>query len=116
MRLLVSVAAVFAFALSRPESPAPADGSGWPQWRMPAQNGISTETGLLKEWPASGPAIAWSMSGLGSGYGTVAIQADRKGVQGTQGSKGWPSWAYPVVCGGKLCIRNQGTLTSYTIQ
>jgi len=30
--------------------------------------------------------------------------------------QGWPSWAYPVVCGGKLYIRNQGVLASYNIR
>lgn len=30
--------------------------------------------------------------------------------------KGWPSWAHPVVCGGKLYIRNQDTLTCYNIK
>jgi outer membrane protein assembly factor BamB len=30
--------------------------------------------------------------------------------------QGWPSWAHPVVCGGKLYIRNQGTLTCYDVK
>jgi len=30
--------------------------------------------------------------------------------------QGWPSWAHPVVGGGRLYIRNQGTLASYNIQ
>ena len=30
--------------------------------------------------------------------------------------QGWPSWAHPVVSGGRLYIRNQGTLTCYDIQ
>lgn len=29
---------------------------------------------------------------------------------------GLPSWAHPVVCGGKLYIRNQGTLTCYDVR
>ncbi len=27
----------------------------WPQWRGPNRDGISKETGLLKEWPKDGP-------------------------------------------------------------
>ena len=27
----------------------------WPQWRGPKRDGVSTETGLLKQWPAGGP-------------------------------------------------------------
>jgi outer membrane protein assembly factor BamB len=30
--------------------------------------------------------------------------------------QGWASWAHPVVCGGKLFIRNQGTLTCYNVK
>src|SRR5262249_2698159 len=44
---------------------------------------LSTETGLLKDWPASGPPVVWSISGLGSGYGSVAISGDRIFVQGS---------------------------------
>jgi hypothetical protein len=29
---------------------------------------------------------------------------------------GWPSWAHPVVVGGKLYLRNQGVLTCYDIK
>jgi outer membrane protein assembly factor BamB len=29
--------------------------------------------------------------------------------------QGWPSWAHPVVSGGRLYIRNQGTLASYDV-
>ena len=30
--------------------------------------------------------------------------------------QGWPSWAHPVVCGGKFYIRNQGALACYDIK
>jgi outer membrane protein assembly factor BamB len=30
--------------------------------------------------------------------------------------EGWPSWAHPVVSGGRLYIRNQGTLASFDIR
>src|SRR5271157_3383331 len=29
----------------------------WPQWRGPQRNGVSSETGLLKEWPKEGPFL-----------------------------------------------------------
>lgn len=54
----------------------------WPQWRGPKRDGLSTETGLLKQWPSGGPKQLWSVEGLGSGYGTVAIAGDRIYVQG----------------------------------
>jgi outer membrane protein assembly factor BamB len=30
--------------------------------------------------------------------------------------QGWPSWAHPVVIGGKLYLRNQGTLAAYDVK
>jgi hypothetical protein len=30
--------------------------------------------------------------------------------------QGWPSWAHPVVSGGRLYIRNQGTIAAYDIR
>lgn len=59
----------------------------WPQWRGPERNGISKETGLLSKWPASGPEKVWGVSGLGDGYGTVAVLGDRIYVQGGSGKE-----------------------------
>ncbi len=56
----------------------------WPQWRGPDRTGISKETGLLKEWPAGGPAVFWSVANIGDGYGTVAIKGNQIFVQGTK--------------------------------
>jgi outer membrane protein assembly factor BamB len=41
------------------------------QWRGPERNGIYQETGLLKVWPESGPAMVWSATGIGSGFSSV---------------------------------------------
>ncbi len=56
---------------------------GWPQWRGPRRDGISDEKGLLAAWPAGGPAVLWSVSGIGTGYsapvlarGTLFITGD----------------------------------------
>ena len=59
----------------------------WPQWQGPDRTGISRETGLLREWPSSGPAVLWSATDLGSGYGSVAIKGDRIFVQGSAGGR-----------------------------
>jgi outer membrane protein assembly factor BamB len=55
--------------------------SDWPQWRGPDRTGLSKETGLMKQWPASGPPRVWSISNLGAGYGSVAIKGDRIFIQ-----------------------------------
>ena len=56
----------------------------WPQWRGPERNGLSQETGLLKNWPAAGPPIVWSVATLGAGYGSIATKRDRIFVQGAK--------------------------------
>jgi len=43
------------------------------KWRGPNGNGIYKETGLLKEWPASGPEIVWSYDGIGQGHSSPAF-------------------------------------------
>jgi outer membrane protein assembly factor BamB len=49
----------------------------WPQWRGPARDGVSTETGLLQEWPAAGPPLAWQAGGAGEGYSSLAVADGR---------------------------------------
>ena len=49
----------------------------WPQWRGPNRDGVSEESGLLSEWPASGPNRLWQTLGLGAGYGSLAVAGER---------------------------------------
>jgi outer membrane protein assembly factor BamB len=48
----------------------------WPQWRGPLRNGISQETGLLKEWPKEGPKQIWQVTDVGDGFSTPAVVGD----------------------------------------
>lgn len=48
-------------------------GDDWPQWQGPDRNAISKETGLLQQWPAAGPPIAWRIAGLGGGDSAPAV-------------------------------------------
>ncbi len=66
----------------------PSAAQSWPQWGGPNRNAVSTETGLLSEWPTSGPALLWQAGGLGGGHSSVSIaegrlftMADREGSQ-----------------------------------
>lgn len=45
----------------------------WPQFHGPNRDNISTEEGLLKQWPENGPDLVWTAQGLGHGYSTVSI-------------------------------------------
>ncbi len=67
---------------------AAASEGDWPQWQGPNRTNLSTETGLLTQWPAAGPSVIWSIANVGTGYGTVAIQGDHIYLQGAQGSLG----------------------------
>jgi outer membrane protein assembly factor BamB len=69
---------------SAPPNTVPSGPSDWPQWRGPERNGVSKDTGLIKQWPSSGPQQAWSISSLGEGFGSIAIKGDRIFVQGTR--------------------------------
>ena len=57
----------------------------WPQWQGADRTRISKETGLMKEWPSSGPPLLWTATGLGNGYGSMAVAGERVFVQGTRG-------------------------------
>ena len=58
----------------------------WPQWQGPDRTRLSKETRLLKEWPAGGPPLVWTASGLGTGYGSMAVAGNRVYLQGARGS------------------------------
>jgi outer membrane protein assembly factor BamB len=62
-----------------------APAADWPQWRGPNRNGISTETGLLKQWPQGGPKLLWQVKDLGGGYSTPAVVGERLYVLANKG-------------------------------
>ncbi|MEI7595634.1 MAG: PQQ-binding-like beta-propeller repeat protein [Bacteroidota bacterium] len=57
--------------------------SGWAnaqiesQWRGINRDGVYTETGLIKQWPADGPKILWHFDELGKGYSSAVIYNDK---------------------------------------
>jgi outer membrane protein assembly factor BamB len=57
----------------------------WPQFRGPARDNVSKETGLLKEWSKEGPPLAWKIKGIGSGYSSVALVNGRLYTSGETG-------------------------------
>jgi outer membrane protein assembly factor BamB len=64
--------------LAEGQTAEPRQGSDdWPQYRGPNRQGISSATGLLKEWPNDGPPLLWKAEGLGQGVPPVSIAAGR---------------------------------------
>ncbi len=65
MRLNVMIVAVALLA-------SPLLAGDWPQFLGPTRNAVSSETGLLKQWPAAGPKVLWETK-VGLGFGAAAI-------------------------------------------
>jgi outer membrane protein assembly factor BamB len=63
-----------------------AQNSTWSQWRGPNRDGKSTETGLLKDWPAEGPARIWRATGVGIGYSSFSVADGKLFTLGARGS------------------------------
>ncbi len=62
-------------------------GGEWPQWRGANRDGISKETGLLKQWPAEGPPLVWKATGAGRGYSSFAITNGRLYTMGLRNER-----------------------------
>src|SRR5687767_8953825 len=71
---------VFALSITLPTS-----ADDWPQWRGPNRDGVSKETGLLKEWPAAGPKLLWQVKEIGGGYSTPSVVGEWIYVMGNEG-------------------------------
>jgi outer membrane protein assembly factor BamB len=79
----------------------------WPQWRGPRRDGVSTETGLLPDWPEKGPPEAWRVKG-GSGYSAVVVTGGRAFTMLREGNQevvvcwdaatGKERWRFPYDC------------------
>ena len=120
--LFASFLALAAFSLSASNAFAqvPSKAGDWPQWRGPNRDSISLDTGLLKEWPEDGPAVAWQVETVGVGYSSIAVKAGRIFTQGdldgvehivaldvATGKTLWAIQPSPVVSLLKLRIENE---------
>jgi outer membrane protein assembly factor BamB len=56
------------------------------EWRPENRTGVSAETGLLKTWPAGGPALLWTNTELGKGYSQPSFGASTIYITGNSGS------------------------------
>lgn len=98
-RIVGALSVAFVVALSQPVSnQAPAD---WPQWRGANRDGKSSETGLLTQWPAGGPPLAWKAGGAGSGFSSMSVVAGKLYTVGSRGGTEYVH-AFDVATGRKL--------------
>ncbi len=70
-------------------SSAMATAADWPSFRGPNRDGVSTDTGLLREWPKDGPPLAWKVKGIGEGMGGVAVSKGRIYTTGDSDGSAW---------------------------
>ena len=68
----------------------------WPQWRGPHRDGVSQETGLLKEWPREGPKLLWQLNDIGEGYSTPAVVGARLYLLSSRGTDNESVYALSV--------------------
>ncbi len=71
----------------------------WPCFHGSDRTNLSEETGLLKAWDVKGPALLFTISGLGEGYSSTAIAG---GMIYTAGSTGNQSILYAFDLNGRL--------------
>ena len=66
---------LFVFVSAIPVSWAdqPRKVNDWPQWWGPDRSNVSSEAGLLKQWPEGGPKLVWTARVLGEGVTSVAV-------------------------------------------
>jgi outer membrane protein assembly factor BamB len=83
IRILLLAAVVLSLA---PQALAQTE-ANWPQWRGPNRDGISKETGLLKQWPTGGPSLVWKATGAGRGYSSFSIANGKLYTMGLRGDR-----------------------------
>jgi hypothetical protein len=65
-----------------PDAPLPKDlrtrttGEDWPRFLGPTGDSVSSEKGILTDWPRTGPRIVWEMT-VGEGYAMPSISRGR---------------------------------------
>ena len=71
--------------------------SDWPNFLGPGRNGLSPETGVLKEWPEEGPKMLWRVP-ANKGWGSPCIYKGQVFLSGA-GKDGWSVNCYDAFAG-----------------
>ena len=103
--LQLSVTAIGVLSLSAVVSNRTVD--DWPQWRGKNRDGISSEKGLLKSWPAAGPPVAWRVTGAGEGYSSFSAAHGRLYTMGAREGTEYVM-AFDAASGRKIWERANG--------
>lgn len=90
------------------------EAADWPQWRGPARDGHSSETGLFDAWGEKGPELVWQARGLGKGFSGVSVVGGKIFTSGNQ-KDGQAVVAISAADGKKLCRPRSPTACLATI-
>jgi outer membrane protein assembly factor BamB len=110
MRTRLSLLVVGLFLISA----VPLFAEDWAQWRGPGRDGISKETGLLKEWPKEGPKLLWQIKDIGYGFSTPSIVGDRLYLLSNKGEESEFVQARSVADGKEIWTTKLGRVGSST--
>ena len=77
--ILASALLLSGLALA-PLRSAAANPGDWPGWQGANRDGKSTDKGLLKSWPAGGPKLLWTATGMGQGFARISAMLIAPGV------------------------------------
>ncbi|MCY2988480.1 MAG: PQQ-like beta-propeller repeat protein [Planctomycetota bacterium] len=72
MRLRLPMLALLGSVCLAAPSPA-ASPPSWPRFHGPQNDNLSSETGLLKQWPDGAPTRLWTAQGIGEGFSAVSL-------------------------------------------
>ena len=61
----------------------------WPRFRGPNGDGVSADTGLMKDWPKDGPPLVWKSDPVGIGYSSVSLAGKRLFTMGDDKGSSW---------------------------
>ena len=59
------------------------------QWGGPQRDGHFPGNGLMKQWPAEGPALLWTSDKVGDGYGSPVVTRNALYITGAIDSTGY---------------------------
>ncbi|MEL7060935.1 MAG: PQQ-binding-like beta-propeller repeat protein [Acidobacteriota bacterium] len=90
---------------------AAADLATSPQFRGLERDGVFPADGLLESWPADGPPMLWATSGLGDGYASISVTADRIFTTGKKDGRGH-AMAFDRATGAKVWSTDYGSVHS----
>jgi outer membrane protein assembly factor BamB len=105
IKTLLSLAIITVFLSTETVAQVSAE---WPQWRGPNRDGISKETGLLKQWPDGGPPLIWKAAGAGAGYSSLSVSNGRLYTLGLRGDREFVI-AFDIATGKEVWATPHGT-------